>query len=325
MVDARQPFGLPADSLLHIACSSYSGSTLLGLLLSRHPLLAATSQLTDLALAARSPDAMPCTCGAPVFACPQWQAVAATLVAQPRLDASAAREVLAALPLQPAVPAALSGPVERTLAKLALAIDQPCAFKVLTPMSPSLEALQRSAHTWLQVAAGVRAVTGRDIVVDASKNAALPTLLARLAPSAFRCVWLVRDGRAVMLSRMRRRGESAQLAARNWARHSLGLLWLRAGLPTHRVFALKYEDLCADPAIQLTDLQRFLGVPVRDLIAPLDKRSPHLVGGNPMRYDLDSRSIAPDDRWQRELSKDDLRIFARIAGPVQAALGYPIA
>lgn len=324
MMNDGPAHGLPPDSLLHIACSSYSGSTLLGLLLSRHPRLAATSQLTDLALAARAPEALPCTCGVPVFACPQWQAVAANLAAQPGLDAVAARAVLAALPLHPAVPAALSGPCERTLAQLALAIDQPCAFKVLTPLSPSLEASQRSARTWLQVAAAVRAVTGKDIVVDASKNAALPTLLARMAPSALRCVWLVRDGRAVMLSRMRRRGESPQLAARNWARHSLGLLWLCAGLPRHRVFALKYEDLCADPALRLTDLQRFIGVPVRDLCAPLDKRSPHLVGGNPMRYDVDGRSIVRDDRWQHELTKEDLRIFAHIAGPVQAALGYPI-
>lgn len=85
------------------------------------------------------------------------------------------------------------------------------------------------------------------------------------------------------------------------------------------VCRVSYEALCRDPRATLEVLYAFLGCRAFhegewQRALTLEKTSSHMLGGNPMRFRNDERTIAPDERWRDELSEDELRRFQNVKG-----------
>ena len=84
--------------------------------------------------------------------------------------------------------------------------------------------------------------------------------------------------------------------------------------------SLHYEDLCADPQGTLDRIAAFIGVQPAPIPSDLGEVEHHIIG-NSMRL-RGIGEIREDQGWREALDEGDLRVIARIAGPVSHRLGY---
>lgn len=165
-------------------------------------------------------------------------------------------------------------------------------------------------------------VTGAKYVVDSSKSPVRVKLLYMLQPDKVRFVHLVRDGRAVAASAIRRRELSPSMAARIWRRDNQNLSAMLRTVPENQKLDVRYEALCADPEHELRRICDFLALRFEKGMLTLWEREVHNIPGNPMLFDRKTRTIRQDERWRRDLSDRDIRAFDRTAGRLNRALGY---
>jgi sulfotransferase family protein len=144
-----------------------------------------------------------------------------------------------------------------------------------------------------------------------------------------RFVILVRDGRDVALSlrRMPFGPNNAWAAAQWWARG------VRAGARAQRehpeaVLTVRYEDLARRPGEQVARLCEFLGLRYTDDMLALEKSDPARIVPDqadwfPTLFEgINTRAV---ERWRRDMSRRDQRIFAALAGAELEQLGYDVA
>jgi hypothetical protein len=151
--------------------------------------------------------------------------------------------------------------------------------------------------------------------------------LLRVWPRA-RFVVLVRDGRDVALSlrRMPFGPNNAWAAAQWWARG------IRAGERAQRehagaVLTVRYEDLARDPEREVTRTCEFLDLAYTPEMLAIERADrskivPEQASWFPTLFDgINTRAVG---RWRREMSARDQRVFAALAGPELARLGYDV-
>jgi len=206
--------------------------------------------------------------------------------------------------------------------EVALASGVDAALRGLRSCSASVDQFARIGENSWTVADAMAAASGRPFVVDSSKSPLRMKLLYMLRRDRVRFVHLVRDGRAVTASAMRRREMSAELAARIWKRDNQNLSVMLASVPSRLKISVKYEDICEDPAAQMSRIGRFLGLEYDQSMLTLGDRPVHNIPGNPMLFTRHRRTITKDERWRRDLSNDDLAAFDRAASRVNRAFGY---
>jgi hypothetical protein len=329
MTGPRSAAGRRAIPLVYILAASHSGSTLLALLLGRHPEISTIGELKLTALG--DLERYRCGCGSMITVCPFWSEVARRMRAR-------------GIPFDLARPSTdfasgLNGPQRRLLAPLhrrpPLEAVRDAALALTPGWRRHLAAVQ---HANAALAATVLELTGRRVIVDSSKIGVRLKYLRRNAAFDVKVVRLVRDGRAVSLTYMdpavyadaqrpelRGARDAEQLtmwsAAREWRRANEEAETLLRGLAGDRYIEVRYEDLCANPQAMLARLFRFLGVsPIGDASLIPAHRENHVVG-NGMRLDWDGR-IALDERWRWALTPADLQAFDREAGALNRRLGY---
>lgn len=309
------------DDPLHVSfivSPSYHGSTLLALLLRNHSQISSLGD-TNLKRGSRTR----CTCGKRVSECEFWQTIAAQLETArfagiptmlPILPAPLTRHKLAGYPTRVFRNARADRMLGRAAATCADRIIEPL-WKLRPRQLREFVDLYRSLYTL------TLELQGTSIFVDGSKNWRTARLLAReLGPSArVNIIHLVRDPRGFALSQ-RTRGASRNLTTASW-------LWadLHRRIETLQHVApyrvLRYEDLCAQPDVELRQLFEWLGVaPESGVAQTLDPAKNHLIG-NPMRKRFDG-TVQLDERWRTELSDAEQRTVLRHAGELAARFGY---
>ncbi len=152
-------------------------------------------------------------------------------------------------------------------------------------------------------------------------------LLHHLFPTA-RFVHVIRDGRDVALSTLDKWGSKEfhvdiYYAARNWVRRVRQAREGGARLGKHLYYELHYEQLVQQPEQELQKLCHFLGEEYLPQMAHQDRLARQWIkpGGfhDPVRRPPNAGRV---DRWRREMSPRDLRLFQRVAGDLLLELGY---
>jgi hypothetical protein len=162
---------------------------------------------------------------------------------------------------------------------------------------------------------------GKEFIVDSSKHYIEAINLARAAPAETRIIWLLRDGRAVFNSGIRR-GMSPRRALNTWARHCRrSARILRSALPEWSWLTVRYESLATQPELELRRLADFLGIEFHTKMLDFAAAESHIANGNRMRFGRIS-DIRLDEKWREELSAPMLRFFERHAGQLNRQLGY---
>lgn len=186
--------------------------------------------------------------------------------------------------------------------------------------------------------------SGRPYIVDSSKEMAYAYYLLTRFPGEARVIHLVRDGRGVMWSRLRRlrAGRPFQFLRRylapkrHWAFMILSVLSWDFGniagellrlVNKNQVIQVRYEDLCENPSQVLTRIGEFLGLDMTKLVGQIEKEQPfrigHTIAGNSMRHTPSGTfTFKPDYAWRRHLPKRYKMLFLLLAFPLVAFYGY---
>jgi hypothetical protein len=141
-------------------------------------------------------------------------------------------------------------------------------------------------------------------------------LLEDLFGESARYLWIVRDGRDVALSLMKRRwGEKSVYAcAHHWVRSMESLHQARQMLGNGRLLIVKYENLLTAPDGVIDSINEFieagLSVPSTQAIAR-QIRSGELANNH--------------GKWQNEMKPDEVRIFEALASRYLDEWGYELA
>jgi hypothetical protein len=319
--------------IVYLLAASHSGSTLLAMLLGRHPELCTVGELKATSLGDVS--RYRCSCGALIEECAFWRQVSQEMARK-----GYAYKVTEA---GTHIRSGMSPYARRLLTPL----HRGPLFEMARDCALALSPTWRRRYPEIQgrnaaLAATILELTGRKALVDSSKIGLRLKYLLRTPGIDVKVVRLVRDGRGVALTytdparfadavnpelkgggsggdRAHQRLTIAQ-AAREWRRSTEEAEHLMRKLGPDRVIEIRYEDLCRRPQETLRPVLEFVGVDPDAL--SLDFRSTeHHIVGNGMRLDT-TTTIEMDERWRTALTPQDLTVFDEVAGGLRRRLGY---
>lgn len=140
-------------------------------------------------------------------------------------------------------------------------------------------------------------------------------VLHRLFPTQAKYLCIVRDGRDVALSILKMRWglSSSYIAAKAWSESLIALAAMQQQLGPDRLHVLSYENLLRNPRATLEGVRDFLGVP--DGEAGVEEAAVEILSG---------AKSANFNKWRREMSTHDLRMFEGQAGQWLEKYGYEL-
>jgi len=146
------------------------------------------------------------------------------------------------------------------------------------------------------------------VFVDSTHSAYRLRKLSRIEQVQLYPIQLLRDFRGVIYSHIKNKGWDVELSWRAWLREQHEFVRI---LPEFkRTLPIYYEDLCADTDATLGSIHEHLGLQAEPFSGDF-KSTEHHVLGNQMR--LGKANISQDQRWPRELKKEDLAYVMRKA------------
>lgn len=298
--------------LVYVLSPGHSGSTLLGLLIGAHPQVATVGEVK--VVPASFHNAETCACGTPMTQCAFWMRVNAKL--QERgLDLRSERFQVHAR--------GGAGVIERVATSQ---VREGCGEFARTLL---LHAWPPAGVVWRRLRQANRAlvdsvcdVVKRPVFLDTSKDASRLRFLAETRAFDLRVLHLIRDGRAVAYSLIKK-GTPAQTAARDWVHEheQARRLYRQWPAPQHTWMQVSYEQLCEDPVGALRAICGFVGLHYDPCMLEFREWESHILG-NRMRLTSD-HTIALDTSWQEKLSDADLATVSRVTAPLNHAFGYP--
>lgn len=252
--------------VVFILGSGHCGSTLLDLMLDRHPSVTGVGEMHTL-----RPDSL-CTCGKRATECPFWSQVAK--------DAIGDRQDIYRTKLS-----FLRG--RRTF--LAAATGKPVDARELR---------DRILTMYRRM--------GTDVIVDSSKNVDRAELLSMDASIEPILIHLVRDGRAVTWSYLRKYHEFLPYFPKWFLENIKVEIFKRRS--RGKTMRIRYEDLTADPRRVLTLVCEVIGVPYDPAMLAFREGIHHELEGNRMRFGTDA-AIQTDTEWRGEMPFRDRLAF----------------
>ena len=162
-----------------------------------------------------------------------------------------------------------------------------------------------------------------NIVVDSSKEFSRGAFLLSRFPNEAKVIYLVRDGRAILwsyLKRWRKTGTFDFMRKKRKVKFvwPCMMLLIATFVVTEmlaqtlkvfyrgRILTVRYEDVCSSPSEELARIGDFVGINMEDVIARVEAGESlsigHNIGGNAMRRsDTGCFTFKPDFAWKAEL------------------------
>lgn len=299
--------------LVYILAPSYSGSTLLTLLLATHPDVATVGELKATAMG--DVDAYRCSCGALIGACEFWRKVQRCLHARGEAFAFDAFGTDFDIPDDGWVGRCMAAPHGGMLRE----VFRQGVLRLHPRAREAWASIVRRNEAFVET---VLSLSKARVFVDASKEPIRLRYLQAAGRWDLFVIHLLRDGRGQSLSAMRHEGLSMSQAAWQWRRTQQASLRVLQMLRPARQVRIRYEALCREPADTMRRL--FSAAGLRGDGGQLNFRTvPQHILGNAMRL-KDQSEIRVDERWREELGPRDLATFERIAGRWNQRLGYTV-
>lgn len=314
---------------LYIVSSPHGGSTLLSLVLGKHPLAVNLGEASFIPKLLALDEL--CTCGARLGECAEWGRVFDRLQTATSVDM---RERPYSLYLGEALKgkdgSGLIDTRQQTrlrylLGKLRGAADTASLFwtpSMLGAGLTTLPSVRTGNRNTLSLYAAAAAAHDAQLVVDASKMPRKAPHLYMQNPEQVRVLHLVRDGRGVSASRKKYMPVSR--AAERWSHyHRLSQRILEKWVPAENRMRLRYEDFVAGPEEHLRQLFEWLEIDYSpECLQFGETHIEHSAGGNPARFSLSGGIRPADERWRTTLTPEDLATFDQFGGALNREFGY---
>jgi len=301
-------------TFISIACHSFSGSTLLAMLLNAHPQIATVSEMHGPnPRLVQDINTYRCSCGELIHECPFWDQVKAKMADQGFAFKTTDFDVAFG-------DHSLGGRLRYgSLRSNLLESIRDDVCQMLPGPRAEMDRLIARNEAFVHA---VLDITGKTVFVDTTKRTRRFRYLHKYSSLDVRVVFLIRDARGSVASQMRHYPRvSASEAAYAWVKGISGIERVWKQIPAQSRMLLRYEDLCREPQTTLQGLYRFFDVDPDFVLDDLESLPPHHIVGNAARMRPLSQ-IQLDERWKRVLSPDQLDVIHQIAGSLNRRFGY---
>lgn len=305
---------------VYICSANFSGSTLLDLLIGSHTRVTSLGEITqlprNLALNTR------CTCGQPIKSCSVWNKVVNILSEHLAIDI---HENPYALNLGYIYGMNYDKKHQTLFYKFIRKIKSDLRYGELRYKMSFLKIFLK---TFYEVPKNkfllydvANSLLGTDLVVDSSKAYLEAIGLYKMMSEKVRIILLVRDGRAVFYSGLKR-NYSKKKSLSAWKNvYSRILPLLKQHVSPEHVLFIKYEDLTSNVRKELLKICNFIGLEFEEGMLDFKSKIHHLTDGSDMRFN-NSSVIKTDILWKQKLSRDDYIYFEKYAGSFNRSFGY---
>ncbi|MBW2107272.1 MAG: sulfotransferase [Deltaproteobacteria bacterium] len=303
--------------IIFIASDARSGSTMLDLLLSSHTEIESVGELRHLQEYYTNNES--CMCGRPITECHFWSSVEGEVS---RDSQFVKHNGLKSLQTK------IRKGKHRMHQYLPSFIEIFLIFaskKMATKWGkyfPAVRDAMVTAENCIHICEAVSRVSGCPYIVDSSKWAEQFKAVYLLRPDLIKVIYLVRDGRGVACSQLRRSTLDMKKATLFWVLNNVKIMLMKLTVPNEKVLFVRYEDLCRNRRFEIPRILRFIGVMGQADDLRVRKVGGHNVGGSPHRFDRRQEEIILDEGWKERLSKADLAVFQRFGASVNRWLGY---
>lgn len=300
------------NKLLFICSPSYSGSTLLTILLDEHPEIATLGELK--ASAFGDIYRYECSCGQLLRECTFFRQLEAQVKVGSGLDFSVldwrthfvSSDVIARRLINPM----LKGPGFELLRRIGIRTSASAQSALAETTCRNRALINATLH-----------MNQASVFLDGSKDPIRAKYLIDTGAWDVRVILLVRDGRGVTHSYMRHEGVSMDYALEEWKK-KISEMHRLASLVGTGSMVVRYEDLCSAPLDTLNGILDFAGLTrLQQLNFPILHENRHILG-NAMRL-RDIESVQVDEKWRTGLPEQDLQYFYQRAGRINEGFGYP--
>lgn len=300
--------------VIYIVSPPFSGSTLLTYLLASHPAIGTIGERKKYyakMLSARSKGSQECSCGLPFTDCPFWSRV------QQRMSEGVADELIefdfSAFHFSKN---SLANRVLKRLfwKKYVAGSDSGLGRWLDRRFSQVVDTNRKLIEVILEISQST-------VFLDSSKGFKHAYFLRTNPLLTVYPVLLFRDGRGQTFSTIRRGyAEGMRDAASKWKANidqidEMSSKWFERG-----IIKLNYENVCADPLQAVNRVFSMCGLNPVEEEPKLFTQSEHIMG-NPMRLAAHTK-IVDRQEWRKQLTRQDLETFDRIAGITNRRLGY---
>lgn len=316
-------------TLIFIASDARSGSTMLDNMLSNNPQAESVGKLTHLHSHLNKKETgvswdWKCTCGCPMEQCPIWSKAA-------KLHQRHHGHRLEELKTKPGRD--IRSSIFHCAMALAILVPVRLLQRPLVRASYRQRKLKARGTTLYRIVDSFSRVLDTNIVIDSSKNADYLHCLIDAQPEGvdLKLIHIVRDGRAVLYSKMKRSEQYRKYGA------SFGLLSAIRGswsinsrirlaaecLPPEDTILVRYEDLCESREAILDAICERFGLSFCPEMLYLSSNNKHNVGGTSHRFTWNPEvPIRLDTRWKEGLGRWPRLVYHAFAGRLHKKLGY---
>jgi len=295
--------------LVSLLANSYSGATLLTILLNRHSQIVSNGEA--MFINGRDETHYDCTCGKYLEDCDFYRATARHM----RLpdDTGWDRQLFMRVPCF-----SRNALIQGMLGSARFAGASRDRLISLIPAYRDIR--DRFLEAQLQFFANARSFAGAPIYLDGTKSLRRAQLFAADGRCEMKALFLIRDGRGFCASYLKNTGrQSLAEAAKRWLAHIVRVDRFARAFPSIPLLTVRYEDLCRSTEETMRTICRFLGIRYEN---PGDgtMKEAHVLG-NRMRRTF-SGAIVEDVSWQRKLDPESQRRLTSIMEGQLARFGY---
>ncbi len=301
---------------LFILSPSFSGSTLLTILLAGHGQICTFGELPGRRINRTENRGDHCSCGKPLDRCPEITQAAE------KFRETTGRSLN---PLQTVTSLRSSNPLINRV------VDYPIRLETsrklcskFAPLIPGYSSHIRRAMEDSRILADCyMRMKSASVFLDGSKKAIRAWhFLNRYRENTF-VVFLTRDGRATSASIMRNLNvKSMEEAGKIWKRALLSRKKVYEMVPENHRTWVKYEDICSSPGSALSETFSKLGIEPVEISLSIDPSKMHITGNRMSRKG--PQRINFREGWKTRLSEKELAGFNRLYGDINHSIGYPI-
>lgn len=300
-------------ALVMIISPSYSGSTLLTLLIAAHPdvvTIGERKKFYEKMIAPSNRGSQLCSCGKPFIECAFWSSLKERFMQKHSSDVKLLNFTKFQL--------YSNGRIDH-IARRA------CLEFVTRGKTNNLPAFLRrrfldACYANAQLIDAALEISGKKCFLDTSKDINALYFLSAINRYQTYAIFLIRDGRGQVYSSYKRGWFSTiEEASRAWVNTTMyKKRWFDKW--NGKKYYLKYETLCSDTNHVMEKVFHFCGLKKRPAASEISGFGQHIMG-NEMRLS-GLAEIKNREEWRQALSEEQLAIFERIAGETNRKLGY---
>lgn len=301
--------------LIYILSPSYSGSTLLTMLLAEHQRIATIGELKATSMGDLKQ--YQCSCGQPILECDFWKTLRVEMSERgSKLDLEDFHTHFAGN--------------KKYISRILLSQIRAPFFELLR--SIAIQAIPGLRKEYLsimkknkQMIDAICDIEKRSHFLDGSKDPQRLLYFDRSGNWNIKLIKMYRDGRAQSNSNRKKKANKMDYlsSVKEWRKTVKQMERVTNYASIKDVYTLRYEDLCSSPGKYMDELWDYIGIErIERNWSELDinKQGNHILGNN-MRT-KDKLRVSLDEGWRSDVTKEELDIFRKVAGDMNASLGY---